>query len=139
MRISDWSSDVCSSDLRGGDNLGRDESWVIRGKLHLDPAEWLSVTGSAYVSQREDASATPGIPLNGNTVDRFSPDAVIPTKPYDAANNVTGDKVKQHGFSLRGEADLGFATLTSISGYSKSTKLISIDATFGFKIGRAHV
>src|SRR3546814_3046991 len=27
---------------------------------------------------------------------------------------------------------LGFATLTSISGYSKSTTLISIDATFGF-------
>src|SRR3546814_13127888 len=47
MRISDWSSDVCSSDLKAGQQLpadadisvkGRDHPWVSRGGIKLDHA-----------------------------------------------------------------------------------------------------
>src|SRR3546814_4643920 len=40
MRISDWSSDVCSSDLRTGARLVLDVGWLERPPAHLTPRRY---------------------------------------------------------------------------------------------------
>src|SRR3546814_3951308 len=69
MRISDWSSDVCSSDLRALDpwwNLqagvrhdfraGRDRSYAVLGVQGLAPY-WFEVDGALFLSDKGDVTA----------------------------------------------------------------------------------
>src|SRR3546814_9451824 len=51
MRISDWSSDVCSSDLRNG-LLTTQSVLLARRKLLTDPDDWFSAKPRRYVPER---------------------------------------------------------------------------------------
>src|SRR3546814_20992999 len=54
MRISDWSSDVCSSDLRQGETPQILMDWLVAGIwTGLRPAEWRSTD----LEMREDPPA----------------------------------------------------------------------------------
>src|SRR3546814_10254346 len=46
MRISDWSSDVCSSDLTQslGGGFGKKDIWLDRAYVAIHPVNWGSIT-----------------------------------------------------------------------------------------------
>lgn len=113
--------------------IGGSESWVVRGKLRYDPTDRISFLFTAYASYRSDGSTNLGLPLNGNTAYASDPEVVIPTKPYETAMNLAADVVRQHGFSLKATADLGFATLTSTTAYQKSTAYTEIDGDYAYE------
>src|SRR3546814_1341896 len=69
MRISDWSSDVCSSDLRA--------------KLLWEPADNVKFTLGGQYSRRRDESLFAYSALNGNTL---GPKTAV--EPYDVAVNI---------------------------------------------------
>src|SRR3546814_15440668 len=64
MRISDWSSDVCSSDLRGHDICprARRDLEMIAPIAHLDPRRRDPATNDRIVSQwRDDERGVPRV------------------------------------------------------------------------------
>src|SRR3546814_1562122 len=72
MRISDWSSDVCSSDLLGGweDGVGSEESvWVLLADLgHQESSHTRSSTASEGVGELEALQAINSLSLTANTL-----------------------------------------------------------------------
>src|SRR3546814_11514860 len=65
MRISDWSSDVCSSDLAGysknlanGQRYDDKDFWAVRGTLRATPAPNLTITLSGNYSKEDGAPGT---------------------------------------------------------------------------------
>src|SRR3546814_16847379 len=60
MRISDWSSDVCSSDLREM-FVASDLAAIVRHTTtvaHLDDGEIASVTATGFTTYRQDLTTT---------------------------------------------------------------------------------
>src|SRR3546814_18011890 len=70
MRISDWSSDVCSSDLGEGPRQGRDD---MRGK-RLALAMMMACAGSAAIAAPLHAQAAPAETLE---IDKKRIDAAL--------------------------------------------------------------
>src|SRR3546814_17809356 len=54
MRISDWSSDVCSSDLGNADvTIGNYDMWRLRGAVNIPVSEGLSTRFVAFREKRD--------------------------------------------------------------------------------------
>lgn len=114
------SHDGYVTNLAGGEDLGGLESTVVRAKLRLRPADYVTIEGIVYYRDREDRN-TVLQPLNGNTMARnFDPNVVLPTGPWQGASTPGVDpQLRNNGWgaSLRAEIDFGGAVLSSsISG-----------------------
>src|SRR3546814_3651960 len=70
MRISDWSSDVCSSDLRVGARLARLAAEYDVARHRFVEARGRQAVGSGQVDQRQRAAVgearVPRLPLDGD-------------------------------------------------------------------------
>src|SRR3546814_12013248 len=61
MRISDWSSDVCSSNLVAPDDVDQRHRGVDHGVHRLEPALSCEIVGILPVGRRSEAQALPGL------------------------------------------------------------------------------
>src|SRR3546814_3739187 len=121
MRISDWSSDVCSSDLDGfydlidtsgakvGDTNDRDR-YFLRGQALYEPNDALSIRligdythrdesccGAAYIETRERVPAAGGgfgVNPSNRIIDILGlQGAIFPDDPYDRSLSITPGQI----------------------------------------------
>src|SRR3546814_12640960 len=76
MRISDWSSDVCSSDLQQVINF--------RSKLLWQPSDNAKVILTGEFFDQNSTTNSPQ-PVNGNTAGRRFPGVILPTDAWQAS------------------------------------------------------
>jgi iron complex outermembrane receptor protein len=117
-------------DLVNGGAFGAVDSSLIRGKLLIEPTDWLSFILTGQYSKRDDDSVGAGSPLNGNASARLIPGTIVPDVPYDVAVNDVFTSVENTTLSLNTEADLGFATLTSITASNDVDLGYSVEGDF---------
>lgn len=122
---------------RTGQGVGKIESYLGRAKLLAVPADGVRLVLTAFADRRHDDAAASAAPLNGNTIARFYPPALIPTVPYHVASelkdSVVPTRSKHRGVTLRGEFGLGqVGTLTSLSGYSFADSVTTSDIDGAF-------
>lgn len=117
--------------LISNNDFGELTSSMIRAKLLLEPTDYLSVLFTALYQRRDDESLLAFTVLNGNTVGRNTPGAIIPTRPYDLAHSpvTQGFDLTQRQYSMQVDLDLGFASLRSISAYDQQILKTGLDAT----------
>jgi iron complex outermembrane receptor protein len=117
----DRTNGYMTNDLTGED-AGRINSQVVRGKLLWTPTDGISILGTAYYIHREDGVAMAGYPFGGLTAASLYTPSVVPTQPWHYAYDGPAPDVKtaSRGASLKGTFDLGVGTLTSISAFSNS-------------------
>ena len=121
--------DGFSTDVRTGKHVGDLRSVLVRPKLKLIPWDGASVVAAATYIDRKDAIVDTGIALNGNTIGRNDPTAIISTTPYRSSLNVEPlSNLRMWNASLRGDADLGFARLTTLSSFTRVHSFIQQDA-----------
>ncbi len=102
----------------GGKATGGLDSKLVRGKILVKPSDRLQILLTGQYMDRTDGSLA-GQPYNGNTIARGQPGVIIPTKPWDIANNANPFvHVREWSVSGSADLDLGFATLSTISAYS---------------------
>lgn len=103
-----------------GNEAGRINSQVVRGKLLWKPADGVSILGTAYYIHREDGVAMAGFPFGSFTAASLYTPSVVPTQPWHYAydGNTPDVKTEGRGASLKGTFDLGVGTLTSVSAFS---------------------
>src|SRR3546814_21123154 len=109
MRISDWSSDVCSSDLRSTDAEGRHTLYrgeAFLGQQDIRPWRWLNLV---FVHHRHH-NLSPDLrfrrPDTAGSIGRFG----FPEQPNGIAGHVSGQaERKQHVMAaqpaLNGDAE----------------------------------
>lgn len=104
-------------DVLNGGSFGKIDSSLVRGKLLVEPAPWLTLNFAGQYSHREDEAVGAGSPLNGNAAARRFPGTIIPTRPYDVAVNSPFTTVRNMTGSFKADADLGFANLGLTTAY----------------------
>ena len=103
----------------------------VRAKLLFTPADDTRILFSASTDQRRDPAAILYFPLDGITIARGVPGAIIPTKPYDIATDVpTFEKVNHNGASIQFSRTTSAGELSVIGAWSlaKSTGPVSLVA-----------
>src|SRR3546814_3267104 len=93
MRISDWSSDVCSSDLLRSDLLEHIEH-AIDGHLDRSRALWDARPALGVVMAAE---GYPGKPRTGNMINTWDVPDVADTKVFHAGTRLDGDRTVTAG------------------------------------------
>jgi iron complex outermembrane receptor protein len=116
-------------DIARNDTVGSRENKTVRSKLRLDASDNVNFTVIGTYSDREDNTVISGYNLNGNSATGVA----NPTVPLAVRPNTTSqsflpvNRVHQRGVSLRGEFDLGPATLSSISAYEYVWNYVRLD------------
>lgn len=103
----------------------------VRAKLLFAPADHTRILFSASADQHRDPAAILYFPLDGITIAKGVPGAVIPTKPYDIATDVpTFEKVSHNGASIQFSRSTSVGELSVIGAWSlaKSTGPVSLIA-----------
>ncbi|HEY3695852.1 TonB-dependent receptor [Phenylobacterium sp.] len=104
-------------------------SKAVRGKLLFQPTDWAKLTFIASYQDRFDSDTATGIAPLRNTAASLDPAAIIATKPHTISFDTDSFlHLKQTTATIRGEFDLGFGKLTTISGYSKVWAHLAYDA-----------
>jgi len=130
------------------------KSYVVRGKVKLDPSDVISVQLTGFYSWRRDSAMYAAFPVGGNTVANL-PDLTfllgpngaffpIPSSPRKTkASQFEADpdvftRIRTYGGNMLIDWDLGGGTLTSTSGYLNNniTYLADADAAAA-RIGEA--
>ena len=111
-------------------NVGYLRAGDVRGKLLIKPGDNTSILLSGYYSEANDLTTFGNQPLNGDALVRaLVPGILIALAPNTSANNlVPENRVKTGGGSLRIEQDIGFATLTSLTAFSKARQFVFTDS-----------
>jgi iron complex outermembrane receptor protein len=105
------------------------DSKVIRGKLLFQPTDWAAITFIASYQDRSDSDTATGIAPLRNTAANADPAAIIATRPHTISFDTDSYlRLEQSTATIRGEFDVGFGKITTITGYSKSWAHIAIDA-----------
>lgn len=113
--------------------------WGVRSKVVAEPSDSVKFTLSGdYLRNRDNpvgwriADGTIGSGLNrGPDVPNTPANAIVADDHDTTANNAALTKQKIKGISLTGEFGLGFATLTSISAFRKTTTDSDFDVDGG--------
>lgn len=122
------------TDLRTGERIGGLNSKLVRSKLLITPMDTVSVELAGFYLERHDSSISYGSVLNGNTIARFDPDAVIPIRPRDAAsNNPLRRSNWNYGFSGKVDVDLDFGKITSITAYGRFKAQGNTDGDYSYQ------
>ena len=94
--------DTCYHNLTPDVPLQEIDSFSVRAKVLFVPSDRTRVLLTANTGQRWDPSAILYYPLDGITIARDVPDAVIPTRPYDVATDVPiFEKVSGDGVNIQ--------------------------------------
>ncbi|AUW59671.1 hypothetical protein C1T17_17855 [Sphingobium sp. SCG-1] len=81
-------ADSYYNNLVPGVRLNKIKNHAFRAKILFTPTDTTRVLISGFTGKHSDASAELWFPLNGITLAKAFPGAVIPTKAYDVATNV---------------------------------------------------
>ena len=121
-------------DLRNGETIGGLNAKLLRGKLRIEPLNDVRVDLSVFYVNRRDASNSYGNVLNGNTIARFDPEAIIPVRPYDAAtNNPVSAHTKSWGVNGKLSWEMDVGTLTSLTAFNKYYNLGLTDGDYSYQ------
>lgn len=96
----------------------------LRGKLLYTPSDDTRILFIASADQHRDPSAILYFPLDGITIARGIPGAVIPTKPYDVATDIRNfENASHNGASIQFSRNVSVGELHVIGAWSlaKST------------------
>lgn len=121
------------TNLATGNKAGFQNDFTVRSKLLFEPGDdtRLVLTGFySYSLGSSQGNVFPGF-TRGT---REAPFELITTLPnfYDQDQDIDGrSKAEAWGVSLKAEQNLGFATLTSISGYTENKERIDGDGDYG--------
>lgn len=140
-------SDSFLDNANTGDPLGENEEYGGRLKVRFEPSDRFDLTFSAdYSESTTDASRVVG-PFQKDQGDLFAVFAAAMTNPmlggfvrsvqnvpvdtFDRNETRTPgfeqDDLEQYGFSAEANWDIGFATITSLTGYRESEDIARID------------
>src|SRR3546814_56895 len=64
------------------------ENWTVRGKLLITPTESTRILLTGVYSENSDPSPLLFTPLDGLTIGKAIPGAIVPTRPYEVASNL---------------------------------------------------
>ena len=115
------------TDLNGGPKKGWVDTWALRTKLLVRPADWLDLIVAYGHVTRDDTLATGQQPYLNNVVTAQTPGVILPTRPNETSGMGGQLNLRQDSASLTVRADLGFADLTSISAYDNAEQFIDSD------------
>ncbi len=129
--------------VRGGRDKGL-RSYVIRGKILVEPSDKASFLLSGFYTDRKDSNAFANTPLNGNATGNalirlyqsfgLLPASVpIASEPHTFATNFSPDLTTwMWGANLQGKFEIGEAgTLSTVSAYQKfrTQSNLNVDST----------
>ncbi len=129
--------------VRGGRDRGL-RSYVIRGKILVEPSDRASIQLSGFYTDRKDSNAFANTPLNGNATGNalirlyqsfgLLPASVpIASEPHTFATNFPPDLTTwMWGGNLQGKFEIGEAgTLSTVSAYQKfrTQSNLNVDST----------
>lgn len=123
-------SDGFRRDINLDKKLGYIRSHRFRGKLLVEPSDETRIVFSGYYSRTNDLTTFGNQPLDGNALVRaLVPDVLIAEKPNTSALNLVPiNRVTTWGGSMKIEQDLDFATLTSLTAFSKARQYVETDS-----------
>jgi iron complex outermembrane receptor protein len=108
------------------------DSNFVRGKLLFKPTDDLKFVLQGYYGHHGDPSAVEATPYHGISFAQAIPGAIVPTKPYDVAENITP---KQHvlsaGVNLHITADTPLGIVNAIGAYNHSNSVGVVPALNG--------
>jgi iron complex outermembrane recepter protein len=118
------------NDINLNKKLGYLRYYSARGKLLFKPGDTTTIVLSGNYTRTNDLTTFGNQPLNGNTsVRALVPTILIPTVPNTSALGIVPfNRVETYGGSLKITSDLGFATLTSLSAFSKALQHVFTDS-----------
>lgn len=132
--------DGYSEDLGTGDQYNERNRWGVRGELLFVPNDRLDVRFIADYDQIDEAcclltnvvsaAATADEPIVVNDVFRSLGGSIVAEDPFSYEVYLTippSNEIENSGFSLHGDYDLGFATVTSITANRTSSAVEKID------------
>ncbi|MBV1918415.1 MAG: TonB-dependent receptor [Sphingomonadaceae bacterium] len=124
-------NDSYYNNIRPDSSLEGEDSFLIRGKLRLNPTDNLEILLAAAYGERSETYAIYGTPIAGNTLSRvLDENSIIASRPYDVALNdvATPQETESLDLSARIELTLPGGTLTSITAYLERDLVNSLDA-----------
>jgi iron complex outermembrane receptor protein len=106
-------------DLVRGGYIGKQDSFLSRGKILFAPSDTIKFTGTVFYSYYRDDSVGAAAPIDGNTQARaVNRSVLVPTGPNEFTGNTTPlIAVRKFESNLAGEIDLGGVTLNTTSSY----------------------
>jgi iron complex outermembrane receptor protein len=117
--------------VRGGHDKGL-RSWIVRGKVLVEPSDRASFLLSGFYSDRKDSNAFATTPYRGNSLGNaliqlyqgfgvMGPDVPLASKPHEFASTFPPDLTTwMWGLNLKGKIEIGeMGTLDTVSAYQK--------------------
>jgi iron complex outermembrane recepter protein len=101
------------------------KSALVRGKLLFTPNDDLSFRLTGYRTDSQDPTPACATPFNGISTARAFPGAIVPTEPYDIAQDCNS-KLSTTGASLKGTWKSSLGSFNTLIAYNKS-KLRELD------------
>ena len=152
INVRDYNYSGFLTNTYDGSKLGSEQTRYVSTKLVYTPADWLKVTG--YASFDADRDSLPafqfGSPNLRTNISTPASLAVTGGKPiivftgplegvdfkgntYGPDNQLLDPGLKRESYrtALNAAADLGFATLTSVTAYNQSHERASYNTTYG--------
>lgn len=106
-------------DIVTGEQKGDLDNLSVRSKTVLHASDRLDLTLTGVLSNVNDSSGYQTQPINGDSQGARFPGVVIPSKPYEVAQNVNPFvKINTRQVSLTGKLDLDTVNITSVTGYT---------------------
>lgn len=133
IAVSGKRSDGFGDNLTTGGRYGYDDSVLARSKLLLEPFEGTRFVLSGFYSWSRDAGQKAAYP-GTRTGTVSTPNQVFDNSTIGYYNTVSDNNFDRYNFwgaSLRAEQDLSFATLISISAYSKLKEKHAFEGDYG--------
>lgn len=120
-------SDGYVKDFTTGRSVGESTSYQLRSKVFFQFSDPVSLLLTAHLSYLNDPSVQETTALNGNSLGRVV-NAVVADRPYTYSGSPAVNKSRQYGGAAKLSFDANFATLTSLTAYSRITNSYALDA-----------
>jgi iron complex outermembrane receptor protein len=109
------------------------DSDLIRGKALIRPNEDVRVLLIAFYGVHSDPDANYGTPYNGITEAAHYPGSIIPTQPWEVANNRTLEQLTRvAGTSAHGTFETAIGTVNTLLAYNRSNSVNVLSADYAY-------